>query len=1311
MANIRGLQLRAIALPIGVAALSIAALAWYRFMWIPGQETYLNERNLRALQTTAKQIKTKVENFDLAIDHTFESTHDGDQYLAVVKRNLPLLAPELTIIENAEGQKLIPAAEASDPPRIAIERDEGRTVMFLAYQRENRTFYAKADLEDAVRSFLAMPSEFEAVFIVNRRGQVIVPPSTPGLALASLEGLSEIGRSGSPDASNGDAGLTFEKRRGATSVMDVIIGATAYKLYVDPVQLSLKAQTAATPARPKRGEKVEDNAGSDAADEQEEWGICGLARADRFRAASSALVTTYWIWLGLGLASVVLAIPILKLHVLNPRERLRSVDGVIITGASVIVIGLSAFALLDARYFGWVVPSEGDTQLEEVGQWIVANFGDETRAIDSQMRAFDSDRDKGFWIRELNYRPDRVLPELRRELEPVSDKGAPQLTQDVSNPCKPEWACRDALLRRVYLARMKFGDEKSLPYSYFDKTSFPYPYFALAVWSDQDGWQRIKWSTTDITPFLNLGTEKLAYYDEMTLARRIGPEAGTSNDVASDSANGDTDPSGKGVALVQSPNTGGRLTVFWKTLPEHVISNDDGKSDLTGMSLATSPLSLVRPALPTGVQFAVIDLKGNVLHHSDPVNSGTQNLFDECENNTTLRTLVAGRRPGRLDAPYLGRRHRLFVTPLQFPVGAGASPIADPGWTLVVFQETSIQETLNFETLLLASVMFGLYVLGLAIIWALLSMWFPQQIAKWFWPRHEHVSRYTAVVIANVIVSAACLVGFWVWPAARVPMALLGSAAAFGTSFVVLRSGRWPIPAAIPWVAGFFFARAAFLFALAAGPAIACFQTAYDFESQRFVKARRAHLLSELSARDRRIDEEVLRLTLCGDALDKRQSCDAATTYQSRRHAETWDMHFASVTGPQIQSDGREAGDPTWLDAFLMSVHWPSNEFAASLMIEPSDSNSTLRWSEPVVMSRSPFASDRWYWVIVLGVLVVAYVFVRHLLDPLFAREVRETIGTPGGHARSSDNLLLIGPPGSGTIDWMTARAPGVCIVDVRTLVAPKPPTAAPVTGSPAAAPAPVSAALVVDSVSPAGAWPQDLFEALPLAPHSHICIAHLEHRFDESAHRELILELLEELRYRRACTLWIGSVRDPLAMLHEGGEGATPDVSVARWTTLLQSFTIERLRLTHGVSDERLHEAAWMSCSRAEKLALRQLAEEGLVNPNNRPVIERLASAGLVQRAPVAFDVVNASFRNFVLQATPPSVVAAWEREGVRLPWGSIATTLLTVAVGLGALMLLTQEQVLDAWVAYIPAMAPAVPTVLKLLATVRGKPEAEAA
>jgi len=131
-------------------------------------------------------------------------------------------------------------------------------------------------------------------------------------------------------------------------------------------------------------------------------------------------------------------------------------------------------------------------------------------------------------------------------------------------------------------------------------------------------------------------------------------------------------------------------------------------------------------------------------------------------------------------------------------------------------------------------------------------------------------------------------------------------------------------------------------------------------------------------------------------------------------------------------------------------------------------------------------------------------------------------------------------------------------------------------------------------------------------------------------------------------------------------------------------------------------YETVWNACDTDARVVLRQLAEEGLVNPNNRAAIGRLLRSGLVRRGHT-FRIMNETFRRFVLASATHEMIAAWEREGVRVPWGTIATTGFTAAFGLAGLLLLTQEQLVDAWMSYIPALAPAIPTVWKVLAGVQ--------
>ena len=103
------------------------------------------------------------------------------------------------------------------------------------------------------------------------------------------------------------------------------------------------------------------------------------------------------------------------------------------------------------------------------------------------------------------------------------------------------------------------------------------------------------------------------------------------------------------------------------------------------------------------------------------------------------------------------------------------------------------------------------------------------------------------------------------------------------------------------------------------------------------------------------------------------------------------------------------------------------------------------------------------------------------------------------------------------------------------------------------------------------------------------------------------------------------------------------------------------------------------------QKLALYQLAETGVVNPRNHTVIAQLLRKELVRRNPT-FRVMNETFRRFIAREMSHESAAEWEHEGVRLPWGSISTMMLTMALLPLGLLLLTQQQLLGAWPAYCP-------------------------
>src|SRR5215472_1570184 len=81
-------------------------------------------------------------------------------------------------------------------------------------------------------------------------------------------------------------------------------------------------------------------------------------------------------------------------------------------------------------------------------------------------------------------------------------------------------------------------------------------------------------------------------------------------------------------------------------------------------------------------------------------------------------------------------------------------------------------------------------------------------------------------------------------------------------------------------------------------------------------------------------------------------------------------------------------------------------------------------------------------------------------------------------------------------------------------------------------------------------------------------------------------------------------------------------------------------------------------------------------------------------------YRIMNETFRRFVLQAAPADTVKAWEREGVQMSWANVRTGMTAAAIMLAILAVLTQYQLLTTWIGYLPALAPVVPMVMRLLA-----------
>src|SRR5262249_53430582 len=159
--------------------------------------------------------------------------------------------------------------------------------------------------------------------------------------------------------------------------------------------------------------------------------------------------------------------------------------------------------------------------------------------------------------------------------------------------------------------------------------------------------------------------------------------------------------------------------------------------------------------------------------------------------------------------------------------------------------------------------------------------------------------------------------------------------------------------------------------------------------------------------------------------------------------AETWDVHVTRTSLDAALTGGRgPSADVTWVASFFGYVHRPYDEFAARLIAGMSAPQPPLAGPlfttrgtgspEIIVTSASPVGSDGWYWLIIVGLMGASYLFVRYLHNPLFVRNVTDSGTAHAETVRPSANCLVLGPPGSGTTQWMRDKARGAQFLDLR---------------------------------------------------------------------------------------------------------------------------------------------------------------------------------------------------------------------------------------------------------------------------------------
>ncbi|HKA38002.1 MAG TPA: cache domain-containing protein, partial [Thermoanaerobaculia bacterium] len=315
--------------------------------------------------------------------------------------------------------------------------------------------------------------------------------------------------------------------------------------------------------------------------------------------------------------------------------------------------------------------------------------------------------------------------------------------------------------------------------------------------------------------------------------------------------------------------------------------HNDSPADLPVATLAFPMISLIKPVVPEGFGFAVIEDRddGRVLFHSDDRRNLIEQFFLETDRDRRLRSVVAARRAELMDLRYWGRDYSAYVAPLAgFP------------WSVVTFYEKDRVRSVNVDWMLTTLLFLIPYMLGCVFL-CLLILIFPQRRATWLWPHPRGLTAY--LQLAVFYVALIVLFGAGIYVAGRepggmrmpdwllIPIAFLFPTLAWLGTYFRLRAARRAAPIAGDESAGaaltggertwaepnkllswsYRGAAALLLVITAAMPTTAFFKLAHSIQVEPYIKYQQVKLVEGLEERRERVEKEASSLSEASKGL------------------------------------------------------------------------------------------------------------------------------------------------------------------------------------------------------------------------------------------------------------------------------------------------------------------------------------------------------------------------------------------------------------------------------------------------------------
>jgi hypothetical protein len=1308
-----------------IVAILILPFALYYLIIVRSQSAYFTERSFRKLSLISNQISSKVESAGLVLRNNSEKFINPEQ-----QTNTKQYDPEPNQREkNVENLRNIFSALKDDSPQITIidaaaatgddlqlpgtiiltnvRQEADGPVLYLTYISESKSnsrngivkVQAKADLQGLLQPLLstrahiagAERDQFQDILISETgTGKVIFQNDTTQVRLASLDKLTA--------ADDTAKKIELKDVPQTSNLMDVALAGTKYKLFSQPVEISLHSANGKT-TNPS-------------------WIVSGLTRSDYFQSEVWSISYTVLIFCAFVTALLILSWPFLKLVLIGPKDRLGSADIYFLTFSILIILALfTAIGLYGYSY--WTLEAGMDSQLSELSLAVEKNFKTE---LTDALNQLDTLSKNSALLARLNS------------------------ASDSTNQTKPQDIYQSAET-----------DKANILPDILRSPATTYPYFDTAVWIDENGKQQAKWTIkNENTQYINVTSR--GYFSNL----RRGDHYEFNNHE------------------------------FWL---EPIISRTTGRNEVEISKFAADPkwitafdtrlISLMQPVMPAGFGYVIIADDGKVLFHSDEAHHLGENFFQECDEDSELRSAVVGRTNVPLNIRYVGEGYRALVKPFD----------NFPHWSLVVFQNKQPLRSAFLELLTLVSLLFLLYTLIILFCF----IWFylvnrKNERREWIWPTpRKRGVYYQSFLLLFALSLASGLLTFYLegrW--------LLGVIAGFGLLsgllfFLSIRFGKsvWPRRLSVylgaRWLGRYDVAYvldlAFLLLLMAILPAAAFFRYAYQSEMKAFIKHGQFTFAEELAKRDQRIRSQYANMKIPAEEKaetdptakdDAKKDRDNLTAFIEKRSAGIdWDVYDEFFFGTEwTKADGSRCSGEDSSDLVLplnkLIPLFNQTSIERRGLLATAIANGFCKW-EPAPnhhlvlhLDKQTIGETAWpkrhmstlvppmgipgpFW---LGLFALAFLpfftCVRFVVRKVFLLDVYKPSSRPLQSFLSEKidrNLFIV--VDAPFAEKKPTSDSNICLNDVRKLI-----------GSPG--------------------WEANLTK---IVPESKVFgLDHFGYEIDDPQSNQQKLSAIETLLQRKR-TLVIFSDAEPSRYLFTNGGNGNGDLDNAgRWARVMSQFfteyaedTGDRYAFAERVKEERkrilkmdlrgrsekeindlidtlaaecapkgplqqiglqilahnsfitlnrehllnrivsqarpYYNHLWNSCSTAEKMTLFHLAQDRLLSHRD-PDIERLLRTELIVRDNDV-HLLNDSFRQFVKSTENFEFVAKQEAETKKASlWHTLKVPILVVLVAVSIFLFVTQKDLYTSALAIVTAVTTIIPAFFKVLTIFHSDP-----